>query len=125
MDAIAAGGAQVVVAKDGEAALEYLDGVERESDAHHTGLPRVILFELRLPKVSGRELLRCLKADVRFRHVPAVVFTASADGRDSAECFRLGANSYIVKPTTVEDYRRVAAQVAHYWLSCNSVPEPT
>jgi two-component system response regulator len=106
----------VVVARDGAEALDIL------FPAVARGLPRVILLDLKLPKITGLEVLRRLKADERTRSVPVVVLTSSREAPDVAESYRLGANSYIVKPVDFDAFTRAVADVGLYWLLLNHPP---
>lgn len=103
------------IARDGQEALDLLFGAAPVE-------PRVILLDLKLPRVSGIELLRRLKEDARTRSIPVVVLTSSPEQRDLAECYRLGANSYVVKPVEFAGLSAVVQQVGGYWLRVNRVP---
>jgi len=108
---------KVLVARDGAEAIEFLFG-----DGHKAGVPKVILLDLKLPKVDGLEVLRRLKAEERTRAVPVVVLTSSREEPDIATSYRLGANSYIVKPVDFEAFVRAVADVGLYWLLLNEPP---
>lgn len=108
---------RVLVARDGAEAIEFLFG-----DGPKAGVPRVILLDLKLPKVDGLEVLRRLKAEERTRAVPVVVLTSSREEPDIATAYRLGANSYIVKPVDFEAFVRAVADVGLYWLLLNEPP---
>src|SRR6202008_2426378 len=97
---------QVFVARDGAEALDFFFG-DRSHPWHEIGIvPRVILLDLKLPKVDGLEVLRRVKGDARTRGRPVVVLTASREEPDIAAAYRLGANSYIVKPVDFESFAR-------------------
>ena len=114
----------VVWVKDGEEALAYLFGVSTGSaPPPHTHTPKVILLDLKLPKVDGREVLRRLKGDVRTRVIPVVVLTSSREEQDIVESYRLGVNSFIVKPVEFENFSETVAQLGMYWLLLNQPPE--
>ena len=85
-------------------------------------MPRVILLDLRLPKVDGLEVLRALKADPRARLIPVVVLTSSKEDRDVVESYQLGVNSFVSKPVTFEEFARVVSQLGLYWLLVNRAP---
>ena len=114
------------VARDGKEALDLIDGW-KEGDA----VPSVILLDLKLPKVSGLEVLRAIRAHPAFGAVPVVVLTSSSEDNDIHEAYSLGANSYIVKPVEFEKFIEVARQIELYWTVLNircfpksrSVPE--
>ena len=102
------------VARDGEEAVGWM---ARWEDGQP--LPVVILLDLKLPRVSGLEVLRQLKANERFRHIPVVVLTTSSEDTDIAAAYALGANSYIVKPVSFDQFIEVAAQIDLYWCVLN------
>ena len=107
----------IEVARDGEEALAYLPRWEAGEP-----LPAVILLDLKLPKVSGLEVLRYLKAHPQFRPIPVVVLTSSAEDRDIQTAYDLGTNSYIVKPVDFEKFLEVAAHIELYWTVLNTPP---
>lgn len=102
----------VEVARDGAEALDML--LKGDSE-----LPKVILLDVKLPLVDGIEVLRELKKDARTRRVPVVMMTSSAEDRDLAAAYELGANSYIVKPVDIDQFYRAVQQVGKYWLMLN------
>lgn len=111
----------IVVARDGEEALDYVH--QRGRFAGQGALPAVILLDLRLPKLSGLEVLRELKAHPVYRHVPVVVLTTSSEDRDIQSCYELGAASYIVKPVEFDKFQDVVERIDLYWIVTN-VPSP-
>ena len=106
---------------DGEEALEFLFGTGRYAD-RGAGRPRVVLLDLKLPKVGGIEVLKAMRADPRTAVTPVVVLTSSAEDRDLAECYRLGANSYIVKPVEFSGFVEAIKQLGFYWAVLNRPP---
>ena len=104
----------VEVARDGEEALAFFDRWEAGEP-----LPICILLDLRMPKVSGLEVLRRLKAHAKFSTIPVVVLTTSAEDRDVEEAYKLGCNSYIVKPVEFEKFIDVASKIELYWCALN------
>ncbi|MFC4062593.1 response regulator [Planomonospora corallina] len=110
---------QVDVARDGAEALDYLSarGVFAHRDSED--LPRVILLDIKLPLIDGIEVLRQIKNDQRLRHIPVVMLTSSAEDRDLAACYALGANSYIVKPVDMEQFFSAIQNIGAYWLLLN------
>jgi len=106
---------RVVVARDGVEALELLQ--------RPAPLPKVVLLDLKLPKLNGLEVLRRLKSDERTRRIPVVVLTSSHEEPDVEESYRLGVNSYIVKPVDFESFASAVAEVGLYWLLLNHPPE--
>jgi two-component system response regulator len=107
---------ELVVAEDGQAALDYLFG-----DAGRQ-LPAVVLLDLKLPKIEGLEVLRRIRADQRTRLLPVVVLTTSKEEQDMVQSYVLGANSYIRKPVSFAEFSTAVAQLGVYWLALNEVP---
>lgn len=106
--------------KDGEQALDYV--FRRGEYANRKGNdPRLILLDLKMPRVGGKEVTRALKSDERTRGIPIVVMTSSKEESDIADTYRLGVNSYIVKPLDFESLAEVARQAGFYWLAINRV----
>jgi CheY-like chemotaxis protein len=103
--------------EDGIEALEFL------LSGASPPRPRVILLDLKLPKVDGIEVLRRLREDERTRNIPVVVLTSSKEDRDLQEAYRLGANSYIVKPVDFAKFADVVGQLGMYWVLMNEVPQ--
>jgi len=106
-------------ARDGEEALDYLLG--RGAFRHRLGglLPRLVLLELRLPKLDGVEVLRTLRASPRTASVPVVVLTSSAEPRELAQCYQAGANSCIRKPVEFREFADTVRTLGRYWLRLN------
>lgn len=107
----------VQVARDGEEALAYIPRWEAGEP-----VPVFILLDLKLPKVSGLEVLRRIKQHPKFSNIPVIVLTASAEDHDVEEAYRLGCNSYIVKPVEFNKFLEVASQVEVYWCALNMSP---
>jgi two-component system, response regulator len=109
----------VYVAKDGAEALDFLfaTGAHVARNPNHT--PKVVLLDLKLPKVSGLEVLKKLKADERTRTIPVVVLTSSQEEKDMVESYRLGVNSYIVKPVDFDKFVESVGEIGLYWLLVN------
>ncbi len=117
---------KIHVARDGEEALDFL--FCRGPHAHRANgdPPKVVFLDLKLPKVSGLEVLREMKSDPRTQLVPVVVMTSSGEQRDMLEGYRLGVNSYIQKPIDFEQFQRTIHDLGYYWLVVNrSVPPET
>jgi two-component system, response regulator len=110
---------KVHVAKDGAEALDYVfvRGAYAGRDPHH--VPKVILLDLKLPKVSGLEVLKQLKCNEETRTIPVVVLTSSQEERDMVESYRLGVNSYIVKPVNFDNFLEAVGELGLYWLVIN------
>jgi two-component system response regulator len=113
---------QVILLKDGAEALDFLfvhDGCGL-TPANVTC--RVILLDLKLPKVDGIEVLRRIKADERTRGIPVVVLTSSTEQRDLKDAYELGVNSYVAKPIKFEEFAKAVADLGLYWLVLNKLP---
>lgn len=108
--------------KDGAEALDYLfaSGVYANRKAGNG--PKVVLLDLRLPKVDGLEVLRRIKSDERTKKIPVVVFTSSREDRDVQAGYDLGANSFISKPVIFDEFSRVVSELGRYWLQINHPP---
>lgn len=113
---------RIMVLRDGQEALDYLFHKGAFQSQPQPGLPRLILLDLKLPKVDGLEVLRQLKADPATRAIPVVALTSSREDRDLGESYALGVNSYIQKPVDFAHFRDVVKQVGLYWLVINQVP---
>jgi two-component system response regulator len=114
---------QVHVARDGQEALDWLFGLPGESGLRDHGRPRVILLDLKLPRVDGLDVLRAIRADAATRTVPVVVLTSSREERDVVESYQLGVNSFIVKPIEFDKFVEVVRTLGLYWLLLNE-PSP-
>ncbi len=113
---------QVFVARDGAEALDFFFGDGSHLLRDIGVVPKVVLLDLKLPKVDGLEVLRRLKADDRTRRIPVVILTSSREEPDIAAAYRLGANSYIVKPVDFEAFARAVSEMGLYWLLLNEPP---
>jgi len=113
---------RIVVARDGAEALEFLLGKDSEVVGRSQDVPRVILLDLKLPKVSGLDVLRRIKQDERLGNVPVVMLTSSREEPDIAESYRLGVNSYIVKPVDFDQFTEAVRELGLYWLLLNQPP---
>jgi CheY-like chemotaxis protein len=107
--------------QDGAEALDFLFCRGNYAD-RIMNQPKVILLDLKLPKVSGLEVLQQLKSDPQTRTIPVVVLTSSAEDRDVIESYKLGVNSYIVKPVDFEQFNQTVQQLGFYWVLFNRVP---
>lgn len=108
--------------QDGAEALDFLFCRGAYADRAGDRQPRLVLLDLKLPKIDGIEVLQVLKADERTRAIPVVVLTSSAEQRDLVESYRLGVNSYIVKPVEFEKLVEVVSQANYYWMLINKTP---
>lgn len=112
----------LVVAEDGQEALDYLLGAGAHAGRDVGDLPALVLLDLKLPKVDGLGVLKALRADARTRRLPVVVLTSSTEEQDLAMSYDLGVNSYIRKPVSFEQFAGVVAQLGLYWLVLNESP---
>jgi CheY-like chemotaxis protein len=110
---------KVHVVKDGAEALDFIfsRGAYAHRDKNH--VPKVVLLDLKLPKVSGLEVLRAIKGDAQARTIPVVVLTSSQEEKDMVESYQLGVNSYIVKPVDFDKFVEAVGQLGLYWLLIN------
>ncbi len=115
-------GNKIHVARDGVEALDYLSAAERLMESGAGRLPRLILLDLKLPRINGLQVLEQVKGNCKIHHIPVVVMTSSKEDVDLASCYRLGANSYIQKPLTFEQFRENVKQLGLYWLLVNQLP---
>jgi two-component system, response regulator len=109
----------VVVARDGVEALDFMFGVGAHAGRDVSTLPKLILLDLKMPKMDGLEVLRRLRADERTALVPVVVLTSSREEQDVVGTYRLGANSYIRKPVDFSRFTDTVRQLKRYWLTLN------
>jgi len=114
---------EVVVARDGVEALDYLFGTGKYEGRDVTVVPQVILLDLKLPKLDGLQVLQKMRSDDRTRLLPVVVFTSSSEQEDMLKSYDLGANSYVRKPVDFEHFSEATRRLGVYWLLLNeSVP---
>lgn len=112
----------VVVARDGAEALDFLFCEGPHAGRRIENGPKVVLLDLKLPKVDGLEVLRRIKGDARTKSIPVVVLTSSKEQSDVVESYRLGVNSYIVKPVDFERFARAVQDLGMYWVLLNEPP---
>jgi two-component system response regulator len=112
----------VHVVRDGAEALDYIFSTGGYASRSVLDRPKVILLDLKLPKVDGLEVLRRIRDDSRTCSIPVVVLTSSREDRDIAECYKLGVNSYIVKPVDFEQFTEAVRTLGFYWLLLNQPP---
>jgi len=113
---------EVIVVRDGQAALDWLYGTGGAGGRAGADLPAMILLDLKMPKVSGLDLLQRLRADPRTRRIPVVIFTSSGEDRDVLRSYDLGANSYVRKPVEFSEFSEAVRQLGLYWLVINACP---
>lgn len=107
--------------KDGQQALDYLFHEGAFADREHH-MPQLVLLDLKMPRVSGIEVLKIVKSDPRTKTIPVVIMTSSQEDRDIAESYNLGVNSYVVKPVDFIAMTNLARQAGYYWLAINQTP---
>jgi CheY-like chemotaxis protein len=115
---------RIEVARDGEEALNFLFCRGPYAGRRFEDAPRLVLLDLKLPKVDGMEVLRAVKGDLRTKAIPVVILTASREERDLVNGYHLGANGYIQKPVDFDNFRNVVKQLGLYWLVVNEPPPP-
>lgn len=114
---------EVIVLSDGVEALDYLycRGKYERRDGSH---PAVILLDVKMPRMSGVEVLRAIKNDEHFRAIPVVMLTSSREERDLAECYKMGTNAYVVKPVDFQQFVLVMKHLGAFWALVNEQPQP-
>ncbi len=116
-------GNSLVHLKDGAEALDYIFCKGAYFDRDISIVPKVILLDINLPKISGLEVLQQIKTDSRTRHIPVVVMTSSKEQQDLITSYRLGVNGYVVKPVEFEAFAKVVADLGFFWLVVNETPK--
>ncbi len=111
---------QIDVVNDGQKAIDYLFGTEKQPT--QKALPRMVLLDLKLPKVSGIKVLETIRAHPRTHNLVVVVMTSSQEDKDLRTCYELGVNSYIVKPLDFSQFTDVARSLGLYWMMLNKPP---
>jgi CheY-like chemotaxis protein len=112
----------VEVARDGAEALDFIFCEGAHAGRRIEDVPKVILLDLKLPKVDGLEVLQRIRGDARTKTIPVVVLTSSKEQRDVVESYRLGVNSYVVKPVSFDEFAVAVQQLGLYWLLLNERP---
>lgn len=113
---------RIQVARDGEEAVQFIFGEGAHAGRKVENAPKVILLDLKLPKIDGIEVLRRIKNDPRTKAIPVAVLTSSKEQKDIVESYRLGVNSYIVKPVNFERFAEAVRDLGMYWLLLNQPP---
>ena len=113
---------EVVVARNGVEALDYLWGTGTYAGRDTSQMPHVILLDLKLPKIDGLEVLKRMRSDERTRLLPVVILTSSREQQDMVESYSLGANSYVRKPVDFDQFVEAIRQFGLYWLVLNEAP---
>ena len=113
---------QIYVARDGEEALQFLAKCEVDVVSQQVQIPKLVLLDLKLPKVDGLQVLRSIKDNSVMKYVPVVVLTSSKEDQDLIESYQLGVNSYLRKPVQFDQFRTMVKQLGLYWLVVNQLP---
>jgi len=108
--------------QNGAEALEFVFAEGKYADRQIENKPKVILLDLKMPKVSGIEVLRKIRSDERTRNIPIVVLTSSKEDPDIQKCYDLGVNSYVVKPVEFDEFQKVISELGLYWMLVNQSP---
>ncbi len=118
----AGAGHSIRAVRDGEQAIQYLQGLDRYSDRQKFPIPNVVLTDLKMPRMGGFELLQWLRTNPPFSVIPAIIYSSSALEKDVREAYRLGANSYITKPTSLSGLVDTLRILYEYWSRCECPP---
>jgi two-component system response regulator len=110
---------KIHVARDGVEALEFLFCTGAHADRSEQEMPRLVLLDLKLPRLDGHEVLKCIRGDPRTALIPVVVLTSSGEERDVMRAYNKGANSYIIKPVDFEQFTESVRDIGKYWLVIN------
>jgi two-component system response regulator len=113
---------EIVVARDGSQALEFLFGTGAHAGRDLSKMPTLVLLDMKLPKLSGIDVLNRMRADPRTRLVPVVVFTSSSEEEDMLNSYRSGANSYVRKPVGMSAFSHAVQQLGMFWMVTNEPP---
>jgi two-component system response regulator len=113
---------RIQVVRDGEEALDFIFGKDASSDGPSEQRPKMVLLDLKLPKIDGLEVLKRLKSDPRTRSIPVIMMTSSREECDIVKSYELGVNSYIVKPVDFQQFTESVRQLGLYWMVMNQAP---
>jgi two-component system response regulator len=113
---------QIVVARDGSEAVDYLFGEGKHAGRDLSQMPALILLDLKLPKLSGFDVLQRLRADPRTKLIPTVILTSSSEEEDMLKSYQSGANSYVRKPVEFDAFVNAVGQLGSYWMQINQPP---
>lgn len=114
----------ITVARDGEEALDFIFCRGSYAGRSFESQPRVVLLDLKLPKVPGLDVLRAIKSDPRTKAIPVVIMTSSREERDLIESYKLGVNAYVQKPIDFDQFRNLVKELGLFWLVINEAPPP-
>lgn len=109
--------------EDGEEVLHYIFGTGKYTERDTQEIPKVILLDLKMPKIDGLDVLRQLKSNEKTKVIPVILLTSSKEDRDIMEGYKLGVNSYIVKPVGFENFVKAVSDIGFYWLLMNQPPK--
>lgn len=112
----------IVHLRDGAAALDFIFGTGEFTERNTKNKPKIVLLDLKMPKIDGFEVLKRIKADANTKTIPVIVLTSSKEDPDIKTCYELGANSYIVKPVGFENFAKALSELEMYWLILNQSP---
>ncbi len=113
---------KLVHLEDGQEALDFIFAEGDYSDRKIEDIPKVILLDLKMPKINGIQVLQRIKSDERTKKIPVIVLTSSKEDPDIQECYRLGVNSYVVKPVQFEKFLQAVSELGLYWMLLNQPP---
>jgi two-component system response regulator len=114
---------KLVHLEDGQEALDFIFAEGNYSDRKIADTPKVILLDLKMPKINGIQVLQKIKSDERTKKIPVIVLTSSKEDPDIQECYRLGVNSYVVKPVQFEKFLNAVSELGLYWMILNQPPK--
>jgi two-component system response regulator len=112
-------GNNLIHLSDGAEALDFLFAKGKFSDRKIEDSPKIILLDLKMPKIDGLQVLRAIKEDERTKIIPVIIMTSSKEDKDILECYKLGVNSYVVKPVGFENFSKAVVDLGFYWLLIN------
>jgi two-component system response regulator len=115
---------EITVARDGEEALDVIFCRGAHAARTFQNPPRVVLLDLKLPKVQGLEVLKAIKSDARTKAIPVVIMTSSREERDLVDSYKLGVNAYVQKPVDFEQFRNMVKELGLFWVVINQAPPP-
>jgi CheY-like chemotaxis protein len=115
-------GSRLFHVKDGAEAISFIFGEGDYGKTHAINLPKLVLLDLKMPKVTGLEVLQKIREDDRTKIIPVVILTSSKESKDISQAYRLGANSFVEKPLEFDKYMTAVADIAHYWMVLNQPP---
>lgn len=116
-------GNNIIHLTDGVEALDFIFGRQKYAQRKVEDKPKVILLDLKMPKVSGLEVLRAIRADERTKFIPVVVMTSSSEEKDIVESYSLGVNAYVVKPVGFDNFSKAVAELGLFWILVNQQPK--